>query len=61
LKALALLLVATASLLLSGCPAAHSDYPSRSCKINTDCYEGEVCVQSAAGGMCATSDDGGAQ
>ena len=28
---------------LSGCPAAHDDYPGSSCKVNADCYQGEIC------------------
>ncbi|HXU69745.1 MAG TPA: hypothetical protein VN947_10475 [Polyangia bacterium] len=28
---------------LAGCPAAHNDYPGTACKINADCYVGEVC------------------
>jgi len=33
----------TVGALLAGCPAAHSDYPGTACKINSDCYEGEIC------------------
>jgi hypothetical protein len=28
---------------LSGCPAAHNDYPGGSCKTDSDCYVGELC------------------
>jgi hypothetical protein len=28
---------------LAGCPAGHDDYPGTACKINSDCYQGEVC------------------
>lgn len=28
---------------LSGCPAAHDDYPGTSCMANSDCYIGEIC------------------
>ena len=28
---------------LSGCPAAHNDYPGTACKMNSDCYQGEIC------------------
>jgi hypothetical protein len=34
--------VATAA-TLSGCPAAHSDYPGTSCRVDSDCFQGEVC------------------
>jgi hypothetical protein len=48
-----------AALALAGCPAAHSDYPTRSCKVQSDCYEGETCVLTGENGTC-TSSDGGA-
>jgi hypothetical protein len=28
---------------LGGCPAAHDDYPGTACKMNSDCYQGEIC------------------
>jgi hypothetical protein len=34
---------------LAGCPAAHNDYPGGSCKIDSDCYEGEACMN---GSIC---------
>jgi hypothetical protein len=37
-----LLLLAT--LTIAGCPAAHSDYPTQACKVDSDCYEGEHCL-----------------
>jgi hypothetical protein len=36
-------LLILAALALAGCPAAHSDYPSQSCKSDNDCYLGEHC------------------
>ena len=32
------------ALTLAGCPAAHDDYPGAACKVNSDCYQGEVCT-----------------
>ena len=29
---------------LVGCPAAHDDYPGAACKTDSDCYEGEHCL-----------------
>jgi hypothetical protein len=29
---------------LAGCPAAHDDYPTLACKIDSDCFKGETCV-----------------
>jgi hypothetical protein len=43
----------TAGALLTGCPAAHSDYPGTACKANSDCYQGEVCN----GTMCVPNLD----
>jgi len=31
---------------LSGCPAAHNEYPGSACKTNSDCYQGEICSDS---------------
>jgi hypothetical protein len=31
---------------LSGCPAAHDDYPGASCKVDSDCFKGEKCLNS---------------
>ena len=38
-----LLLATAAALALAGCPAAHGDYPTRACMIDSDCYEHEHC------------------
>jgi hypothetical protein len=43
--ALAVALVTGA--LCAGCPAAHSDYPTTSCKTDSDCYRGEKCINSS--------------
>jgi putative VirB-like lipoprotein len=48
-----LLVAALSALALTGCPGAHSAYPSRNCKLDTDCYVGEVCM--AASTCVATS------
>jgi len=37
----AVLLVAGA--VLTGCPATHGGYPDTKCKLDSDCYRGEVC------------------
>src|SRR5262249_34451462 len=42
----------------AGCPAAHTDYPGKSCRVQADCYEGEACVLNGETGTC-TSGDGG--
>jgi hypothetical protein len=39
-----------AALLLSACPAAHDDYPTTACKLDSDCYVGESCDTKA--GLC---------
>lgn len=31
----------------AGCPAAHNDYPSASCKTDSDCYKGEKCMNAS--------------
>jgi hypothetical protein len=36
------MLAATVS--LAGCPATHGEYPTLACKIDKDCYLGEVCT-----------------
>jgi hypothetical protein len=60
LSRLAWLGVLAALLLASGCPAAHSGYPNKSCTGQADCYEGETCMLSNSGGTCvATDSDGG--
>jgi hypothetical protein len=28
---------------LTGCPATHGGYPDNKCKIDKDCYQGEIC------------------
>jgi hypothetical protein len=38
---------------LSGCPAAHNDYPGAACKTNSDCYVGEICN----GTICEPNND----
>ena len=52
-------LVILAALALAGCPAAHSDFPSQSCKTDSDCYLGEHCLNNsicvAVGGDLATA------
>ena len=48
---------------VSGCPAAHSDYPGKSCKVNADCYQGETCTvtgDSTQGSCVVDEGDGGA-
>ncbi|MDB4968938.1 MAG: hypothetical protein JWN44_4627 [Myxococcales bacterium] len=35
-----------ATFTLSGCPAAHDDYPGASCKVDKDCFKGEKCMNS---------------
>jgi hypothetical protein len=47
-------LVVLAALALAGCPAAHDDYPTQSCKTNDDCYEGERCLNNS---ICVAADD----
>jgi hypothetical protein len=37
-------LAAGALLTLGGCPASHDPFPDKSCKADTDCFEGETCV-----------------
>jgi hypothetical protein len=39
---------------LTGCPAAHDDYPGASCKVNSDCYQGEICSNSS---VCVLTQD----
>jgi hypothetical protein len=36
--------VLTAGTMLVGCPAFHDDYPGTTCKVDTDCYQGEMCT-----------------
>lgn len=38
-----LLAAAVGTSVLAGCPAAHDDYPGTACKVNADCYQGEIC------------------
>jgi hypothetical protein len=35
--------VLAAAAALAGCPAAHSDYPGKSCMLDSDCYTDELC------------------
>ncbi|MGZ3426156.1 MAG: hypothetical protein ACXVCV_05865 [Polyangia bacterium] len=42
-----------ATTALGGCPAAHDDYPGLACKVNSDCYQGEICN----GTICVPNDD----
>jgi hypothetical protein len=30
----------------SGCPAAHDDYPGTACTTDSDCFQGEHCMNS---------------
>jgi hypothetical protein len=39
---------------LTGCPAAHDDYPGASCKVNADCYQGEICSNAS---VCVPTQD----
>jgi hypothetical protein len=39
---------------LTGCPAAHDDYPGASCKVNADCYQGEICSNAS---VCVSTQD----
>jgi hypothetical protein len=39
---------------LSGCPAAHDDYPGLSCKTDSDCYQGEHCMNAS---ICVADTD----
>lgn len=43
-----------AALALSGCPAAHPDYPDRSCKLSSDCFHDEICSSN----VCISVDAG---
>ncbi len=38
------ILLAMVTLALAGCPATHGEYPTVACKIDKDCYLGEVCM-----------------
>ncbi len=53
-KRLALLGGAALAIALAGagCPAAHGGYPDKTCMIDSDCYQGEVCGSSM---MCVLS------
>ncbi len=35
--------VVTAGAVLTGCPATHGGYPDNKCKLDKDCYVGEMC------------------
>lgn len=50
---LALIAIAAGALALVGCPAAHDAFPDRSCKTNSDCFQGETCVMM----VCTTNND----
>ena len=39
---------------LSGCPAAHDDYPGAACKTDNDCFQGEHCMN---GTICVVDVD----
>ncbi len=54
--ALPLAALALAAALGAGCPAAHPDYPDRSCKVPADCFAGEACIS----GTCVDVDMGAA-
>jgi hypothetical protein len=43
----AAVVTAIGAAMLSGCPAAHSDYPSAACKVDSDCYVGEQCMDNS--------------
>jgi len=45
--------VLAAAAALTGCPAAHSDYPGSSCMLDSDCYVGEICSNS----ICVPNED----
>jgi len=45
--------VLAAATALTGCPAAHSDYPGTSCMLDSDCYVGEICSNS----ICVPNED----
>ncbi len=47
------------TLLLGGCPNAHSDYPGKSCVAQSDCYEDESCSipSMATKGTCVPAND----
>jgi hypothetical protein len=42
--AVILLLLTGGGFALIGCPAAHDDYPGLACKVDSDCYGAETCV-----------------
>jgi hypothetical protein len=48
-RILALIVVGGLAILgtLSGCPAGHDDYPGTACMLDSDCYQGEHCMNSA--------------
>jgi hypothetical protein len=45
-------------LLMAACPAAHSDYPTRACMTDNDCYQGESCMLMGTSGTCVNADGG---
>jgi hypothetical protein len=47
-------LIALATFFCVGCPAAHSDYPTRACSTNDDCFLGEHCLNSS---VCVPNTD----
>ena len=42
-----------AAAALTGCPAAHNDYPGTACMIDSDCYVGEICANT----VCVPNQD----
>ena len=42
---------AAAALTLPGCPAAHDEFPGLACKQDSDCFQGETCVNLVCAGM----------
>ncbi|MCU1282291.1 MAG: hypothetical protein JWM53_5837 [bacterium] len=55
-RALATILLGAALIVtaaLSGCPAAHDDYPGTACTSTSDCYQGEIC----SGMICVINQD----
>jgi hypothetical protein len=54
--ALAAAVALAATLSLSGCPAAHDDYPGSSCKVDNDCFKGEKCMNSICVAAMAPQD-----
>ncbi len=47
-------LVTATAATLSGCPAAHDDYPGAACMTDNDCYQGEHCMNAT---VCVADTD----